>query len=193
MKIEISESKKDNVMVFSLKDSDLKFANLLRRTLIAGVPTVAIDLVTFYDNTSTIFDEYISHRFGLIPISTPDKLKNEDEFFFVLDEKGPKKVYSGDLKPVNHSVKPALENIPIITLLEDQCLRLEAKAVVNTGKKHAKFQACASSYSVNDKTGEISFKIESFYQLPPKKLLLKALDVLEKDFSDLEAAVEKIK
>lgn len=50
-------------------------ANALRRILISEIPTMAIEIVNVYQNTSIIPDEVLSHRLGLIPI-----LANANDF-----------------------------------------------------------------------------------------------------------------
>lgn len=53
---------------FVLSETDCSMANTLRRIMIAEVPTLAIDLVEFHENTTVLNDEYIAHRLGLIPL-----------------------------------------------------------------------------------------------------------------------------
>ena len=62
---------------FVLSDTDISVANTLRRIMIAEVPTMAIDLVEFHENTTVLNDEYIAHRLGLIPIryQPPESMK----------------------------------------------------------------------------------------------------------------------
>ena len=56
------------------------FANALRRILIAEVPTMAIEHVFFLNNTSTIPDEILAHRLGLIPIlADPDLFRGAED------------------------------------------------------------------------------------------------------------------
>lgn len=47
---------------------DASVANALRRIMISEVPTMAIENVYIYNNTSVMHDEILAHRLGLIPI-----------------------------------------------------------------------------------------------------------------------------
>ncbi|ETS79076.1 hypothetical protein PFICI_08929 [Pestalotiopsis fici W106-1] len=69
--VKISEADSTHVN-FELSNTDLAFANALRRIIMAEVPTVAIDLVEFHVNTSVLADEFIAHRLGLIPLDSRD-------------------------------------------------------------------------------------------------------------------------
>lgn len=62
----------DDYIEFFLIGADLSFANSLRRVIIAEVPTMAIDMVNIRANTSPLFDEFVSHRLGLIPLNSSD-------------------------------------------------------------------------------------------------------------------------
>lgn len=67
-RINILERPSPNDLVFELINVDASFANALRRILLAEVPTVAIETVYMWNNSSLVHDEVLSHRLGLIPI-----------------------------------------------------------------------------------------------------------------------------
>ncbi|GHJ89152.1 hypothetical protein NliqN6_5554 [Naganishia liquefaciens] len=53
---------------FDLSGVEMAYANSLRRSMMADVATVAIDQVSFNQNSSPLPDEFIAHRLGLIPL-----------------------------------------------------------------------------------------------------------------------------
>lgn len=191
MKIE-SVEENGNVMKFTLKDATNAYANALRRAAMSMVSTFAIDKITFYENSSAMFDEYISHRIGLVPIETPNSGYNEkDEILFTLEAEGPKTVYSKELKSSDKEVKVANENIPIIKLAQDQKIRIDGKAVLGNGLRHAKFQPGLVTYDQADE-GTFNFYIESFGQMSPKEIVNKAFGAIEDETKEVEKEVKKL-
>lgn len=69
----------ENELVFEMVGIDASFANALRRILLADVPTVAIEHVYMWVNTSIIHDEVLAHRMGLIPLNVDARLFDEME------------------------------------------------------------------------------------------------------------------
>jgi DNA-directed RNA polymerase subunit D len=117
------------------------------------VPTLAIEDVRIYDNTSAFFDEMLAHRLGLIPIKTDLSTYSTKEkcscggvgcpgcmVTFTLSVEGPKTVLSSDLISQDPNAAPVYDNIPIVKLTKGQKLVLEAHAILNTGREHAKWQ-----------------------------------------------------
>ncbi|KAF9265240.1 insert subdomain of RNA polymerase alpha subunit, partial [Marasmius fiardii PR-910] len=54
---------------FDLVGVDASIANAFRRIMIAEVPTVAIERVYVFDNTTVIQDEVLAQRIGLVPLN----------------------------------------------------------------------------------------------------------------------------
>jgi DNA-directed RNA polymerase subunit D len=125
--------------------------------MISDLPKLAIDDIVIYDNTSALFDEIISHRLGMIPITTDlDILNFRDECIckgkgcpsctvrYTLSKENEGTVYSGDLQPSEQSWIIKEDNIPIVELHNDQRLILEVEAILGYPKKHAKWQSVIS-------------------------------------------------
>jgi DNA-directed RNA polymerase subunit D len=154
LKVELIELREDRIR-FLLSGVTAAFANGLRRACMSEVPTLAIDEISLYDNTSVLFDEQIGLRIGLIPLeaedmdlfSQPQECECGGEgcpgcrVEFMLSAEGPGMVYSKDLQFSDPGVKPAFDKIPIVILGEGEKLVIEGYATKRTGKDHTKWQS----------------------------------------------------
>ncbi|HUB92372.1 MAG TPA: DNA-directed RNA polymerase subunit D [Candidatus Saccharimonadales bacterium] len=183
MKLTILENT-PKVFSFKLDKVSTSFANAIRRIAINSVPSFAIDSVTFYENSSAIFDEYIAHRIGLVPIVTPNGYDEKDEVLFKLEAEGPGTVYSKSLESNDRSVKVANPNIPIIKLAEGQKLRIDAKAIIGTGARSAKFQTGIVTYKQLTDTS-FEFYVETFGQIPAPEILTKTLGIITNNVKEV--------
>ncbi len=149
-----------------IEGANAAFMNALRRIAISEVPSMAVDDVVIIENSSTLQDEFLSHRIGLVPLKTdldtynlPENCPCKSEFgcnlcrvSLVLDveaEDHSVTVYSGSLSSENPTVVPVSDKIPITKLAPEQRIRLEAYARLGKGKDHARWQPvsmCAYKY-----------------------------------------------
>ena len=141
--------------------------NAVRRTLLADVPKLAIEDVEFhlgpirdestgkdYDSSTSMFDEAVALRLGLLPIPTDlSQFRKKSEctcagagcvhcqVMFSVDKKGPCTVYAKDVVPLGDATMAILEpDVPIVRLGARQALLAYATAVVGTAREHAKWQ-----------------------------------------------------
>jgi DNA-directed RNA polymerase subunit D len=154
LKVELLELNEERIK-FLLSGVTAAFANGIRRACMSEVPTLAIDEIVLYDNTSVLFDEILSLRTGLIPLqaedldiySRPEDCQCQGEgcpgcrVDFMLSAEGPCTVYSRDVKFADPTVKPAFDSIPIVVLGEGEKLVMEGYATKRVGKDHAKWQS----------------------------------------------------
>jgi len=69
---------------FDLVGVDASIANAFRRICIAEVPTVCIEHVYVFNNTSIVQDEVLAHRIGLVPLNIDPALMSMRESEFSL-------------------------------------------------------------------------------------------------------------
>jgi DNA-directed RNA polymerase subunit D len=141
--------------------------NAIRRTLLSDIPKLAIEDVEFhlgpirdettgkdYDSSTSMFDEAVSLRMGLLPIPTDlGQFRRKSECtcngagcvhcqaMYSVDKKGPCTVYARDLVPLGDASLTILEpEVPIVRLGARQALLAYATAVVGSARDHAKWQ-----------------------------------------------------
>ena len=169
MKIKVRKMEEESAVI-EFNDSNYNFLNSLRRSLVSMVPCLAISDVDFhmgslgsytgedeeemeYESMSSMFNEIIAHRLGMIPIPTEEAVINafrgaiddeekQPEIMYSLHKQGPCTVYSGDLEPVDGDKQLEIKNatIPIVKLTETQALLVYAKAKIGTADVHSKWQ-----------------------------------------------------
>ena len=202
----VQYEEKKSRLTFSLKGADTTYANTLRRVMGFEVPVMAIDDVEFRKNTSILYDEVLAHRLGLIPLSTDLKAYNmmseckckgagcaSCTVKLTLKAQGPCTVYASDIKTKDPEIKPLHGKMPIVKLLEGQEVELEATAILGQGKEHSKWCPGLVFYKMpNVDGGEYTFTIESWGQLTPKEIVVKAIDVYNKELEEFAELVKKL-
>ena len=125
-----NHDKKERKLSF-VTDMEVNLANAIRRSALE-IPIMAIDEIEIFKNDSALYDEIVAHRMGLIPIKT-DKLSKEVKF--KLQAKGPKIVFSSELKPnIGTDYK-----LPLTILDNEQELEIVAHAKLGKGIDHIKY------------------------------------------------------
>ncbi|KAL0221091.1 hypothetical protein RCL1_000945 [Eukaryota sp. TZLM3-RCL] len=144
-------------LVFRLRKVTLAFVSALRRVIYSEVPSLAIELVDFADNTSPLSEEVIAHRLGLVPLFYPEDIMTSHstctcdgtcencEVFYTLnvmnDHETVMTVRSDELLPStrNHVTMPGQAPIVLFQLGHNQRVHFKATARRGTGTDHAKW------------------------------------------------------
>jgi len=200
MEIEIKQ-KDESHLLFTIDGVNDAFINAIRRISTVEVPTMAIETVEILKNDAKIFDEALAHRLGLVPLTTDidstvlaSDCDCEDHcpicsVSLLLKEKGPKTVYSGDLKSQDPAVVPVHDTIPLLKLKEGQEVELIAIAQLGIGLEHSKWQPTTScAYKYYPKITIDTDKCEAcalcasecprgVYEFDEKKNLVKIVDI----------------
>ncbi|KAJ1725476.1 RNA polymerase II subunit 3 [Coemansia biformis] len=133
--------------------------------MIAEVPTMAIDMVLFNENTSVLADEFFAHRLGLVPLvsTSVDQFKysrdctcgeycKECSVEFTLHvkctEPGTRVVHSSELISSNKDVVPVVDDngrgVILLKLSKGQEINVHCVAKKGVAKEHAKWSPCAA-------------------------------------------------
>ncbi|HHL41515.1 MAG TPA: DNA-directed RNA polymerase subunit D [Candidatus Bathyarchaeota archaeon] len=146
----------EDTVRFLIEGVDTAFVNALRRTMVSEVPTMTIEDIFYFDNSSLVPDEILANRIGFTPLKTdldsyvlPEECECEAELgcpkcraVLTMDVESTGDtitVYSGDLVPDDPNTAPASDKIVLAKLAEGQAIRFEAYAQLGQGKVHAKW------------------------------------------------------
>lgn len=204
----------ENEVKFMLSGVNLRFANALRRAMIAEVPKLAIDEVNIHENTSLLYDEQLAHRLALIPLKTDlSDYGVDDRVSLTLKAISPERagytmVYSKELISSEPNVEAAFGNIPIVKLISSerevggmksiarQKIALEAIAKLGRGKEHAKWQpVTVCSYKDmpdEEHKNSLLFTVESDGALPVDTIIEEAARIMRRKCERLAEELTKL-
>lgn len=140
---------------FRLHNVNNAYANALRRVMLSEVPSLAIDLVQFYENDSVLHNEMIAHRIGLLVLNSDiiDDIKyakdcncdgcKDCSIRFTLDiecmDRDQLDVTAGMLESDNPLVYCVHKKTIITKLARGQKIKLDAIVRKGVGKTHSKW------------------------------------------------------
>lgn len=148
------------------------FSSALRRSLLLDVPSLAVEKVNVFKNTTTFPCEMIAQRLALIPLN---KHVHEDDKFEI-EADGPCHLYS-DAITINGCKGGFTKGILIARLATGQRLKMNGSLKKASGSEHARFQktAAVSSFCEN---GKQALSFESIDDRSATEHLLAAVDVI---------------
>ncbi len=199
----------ENWLRLELLDVPLSMGNAIRRLILNEVPTMAVEEVLVIENTSILTNEVLTHRISLIPFVTDldNYVLPEDcdcgsnlgcdkcSVRFSLRSAAANEmltVYSSELVRESGSdiVKPISGEFQIVKLAPGQSVELELYVRLGKGRRHAKWQPGIATLYEED--GKRVLYVESFGQLPPRRILLEAAKIFEESVTELENSLEKV-
>ncbi len=162
MSLEVLE-KNERKLIFVVEGISVEMANAIRRIIISEIPVMAVDEVIILKNDSPLYDEIISHRLGMIPLTTDlevYKLPRDCSCGgygcplcqvsltceVTNTTSTPLDIYSGNLKSNDPKIVPVDPNIPIVKIDKNDKVIIEAYSILGIGKEHTKFQAISNIF-----------------------------------------------
>ncbi|UXD21534.1 DNA-directed RNA polymerase subunit D [Ignicoccus pacificus DSM 13166] len=167
MPIEVLEESPTYIKLL-VRGYPLEVLNSIRRATMEEAPKMAVDFIGVDRNDSVMFNEILAHRLAMVPLKSEEALEryaSPEEckdctpeeaaagkcvssdgkpcyarlILEVEGKKGGTIVYTKDLVSEDPDVKPVYDNIPLLSLLEGQKVKLTAYARLGRGKEHAKW------------------------------------------------------
>lgn len=193
-------SEKQNTVKVFVNNTSNAFVNAIRRASMNAVPTMAIDNVLIYENSSVMFDEMLCHRLAMLSIKTDlSTYKKGDKVKMVLEKEGPAMVYGKDIQSTEPAIEVIDKKVPIVKLAKGQRIKLELEAILGVGKDHSKWQPALISFNevpsatilIKDQKEQkkfLSATKEGLFELKAGKIVLS--DPINADIDLVEEAVK---
>lgn len=183
-----------NIRVEFIRKNELEFdiiglkpfvVNAIRQTILNDIPTMAIEDVYFYKNSSIFNCDYISQRLALVPInaepndfkyvynSDMSQLNSDSAIVMNLNASNSdnkvKTVYSSSLiwEPIGEKqkklskIEPLFTSIPLLCLKPSEEVACKVYCIKGIGRNHMKFSPGFASYRFLSKIDISTEKITS--------------------------------
>lgn len=142
--------------------------NALRRLILSDVPTLAVDFIYVYDNSSPVPDEIIAHRLGLLVLDSEealDRMKQPEDCIEASEEdrecyvkmileaevadnaETGRYIMAGELQLDTTITRVVYPETPITYLAPGQRLHLVAYARLGRGREHGKWSPASVAVS----------------------------------------------
>ena len=180
--------KKGHAAVFTVSGMHSLHVNAMRRTLVADVRTLAVDVAVVYANTSNVVDELLAHRIAHVPLACPRHVLENDEYtctitLQVRQDPLPSGVVAGvhlavdvmsDALVCSDPSVQILPGVRVLRMMPGQHVHVLCAARPGTGREHTKWRCAftAASKSIDTNTSEI--RVETNHQMTAKEAILAA-------------------
>lgn len=202
----------DDVLKFSIsKDASKAIVSGMRRTALSNILNVAFDQIEFKKNSTSLHNEFLSHRIGLIPV-TIENIDEYEKYTFELkvnssDHKSgfvntdDIKVYKDDNEISENEKKKMfiqkpnpilITRFPKIIQNEYQEIDVKFKLKQGFGAKNSKFATTTVCTSIAEKD-EYKFMLETVGLVSCKKIVNDSFDVLISMLEDMRQKLNGFK
>lgn len=191
----------DNYLRVSIPGDDFVLLNTLRKIILNEIPSMAITSVYITENTSSLVDEVLGHRIGLLHLFAADSDFSNYEDDDLYDERNsiqfnlnviytPEKnrVLASDLiwipegkqeKYLTLTPRVVNKGSVICRLAYGQRVELSAYATKGCGKVHSKFNVVSTCYYTREEDNKsFSFILKSENGIDPEIILKQGLKIL---------------
>ncbi len=186
----------DRGIKFRLNGVNVAFANSLRRVMMSEIPTLSIDSVRFYENSSVLHDEFIAHRLSLVVLNSSiiyeEDLSEDYQTILTLnvecDTHEGIDVTAGMLKSESSGIYCVHPKSIIVRLHHGQRIKLGAIVKKGIGKIHAKWNPVCG-LGMEPAPNGYDFNMEKVGGLDTREIVKIGLNILNQKIEVVAKAI----